>query len=202
MAKEEQQAKAPIAVPSLTAVEAERKRLRHRQRYSRTLRSTIAILIVAAAMAVLVATLWMPVLRIYGASMQPTLTDGQIVVSVKGGQFQTGDVIAFYHGNKLLVKRCIAGPGDWVDIDEDGNIYVNEQLIEEPYLTEKAFGECDIALPYQVPDERWFLVGDNRAASVDSRNTAVGSITKDQIVGKIVFRVWPLSKFGRISSEG
>lgn len=185
-------------IPSVEALEAELGRTRHRENYRRVLRSTFFSLVVVAAIAVLVATLWMPVLQIYGSSMTPTLDEGQFVVSVKSTQFETGDLLAFYLGNKLLVKRCIAGPGDWVDIDEAGNVSVNDVPLDEPYLTEKAFGECDIELPYQVPDERWFLMGDHRSTSVDSRNSTVGCASKEQIVGRIIFRVWPLSEFGRV----
>ena len=185
-------------IPSVEALEAELGRTRYRENYRRVLRSTFFSLVVVAAIAVLVATLWMPVLQIYGSSMTPTLDEGQFVVSVKSSQFETGDLLAFYLGNKLLVKRCIAGPGDWVDIDEAGNVSVNDVPLDEPYLTEKAFGECDIELPYQVPDERWFLMGDHRSTSVDSRNSTVGCASKEQIVGRIIFRVWPLSEFGRV----
>ncbi len=185
-------------IPSVEALEAELGRTRHRENYRRVLRSTFFSLVVVAAIAVLVATLWMPVLQIYGSSMTPTLDEGQFVVSVKSTQFEPGDLLAFYLGNKLLVKRCIAGPGDWVDIDEAGNVSVNDVPLDEPYLTEKAFGECDIELPYQVPDERWFLMGDHRSTSVDSRNSTVGCASKEQIVGRIIFRVWPLSEFGRV----
>lgn len=189
-------ARSPVDLPSAEQIDRERRRLRYQQRYLRTLRSTIAILIVVAALAVLVATLWMPVLRIYGSSMAPTLENGQIVVSVKSTRFESGDLIAFYHGNKLLIKRCIANSGDYVDIDEDGNVSVNGAPLEEPYLSEKAYGQTDIELPYQVPDQRRFVMGDNRSASIDSRSTVVGCITEEQIVGKIVFRVWPLDVFG------
>lgn len=189
-------ARSPVDLPSAEQIDRERRRLRYRQRYRRTLRSTIAILIVVAALAVLVATLWMPVLRIYGSSMAPTLENGQIVVSVKSTRFESGDLIAFYHGNKLLIKRCIANSGDYVDIDEDGNVSVNGAPLKEPYLSEKAYGQTDIELPYQVPDQRRFVMGDNRSASIDSRSTVVGCITEDQIVGKVVFRVWPLDVFG------
>ena len=130
--------------------------------------------------------------------MSPTLTEGNIVVSLKGSRFETGDVIAFYYNNKVLVKRVIANTGDWVDIDKEGNVYVNNELIDEPYLTDKAFGECNIDLPYQVPESRIFVMGDNRSVSVDSRNTAVGCVAEEQIVGKIVFCVWPFSQFGKI----
>ena len=188
----------PIDLPTIEQVEQERSRLRYKRRYSRTLKSTIAILVVVAAAAILVATLWMPVLRIYGTSMVPTLEDGQIVVSVKSSSFEPGDIVAFYHGNKLLIKRFIAGPADWVDIDADGNVSVNGTVLDEPYIAEKAYGETNITLPYQVPDKRYFLMGDNRDVSVDSRNTAVGCVSDEQIVGKVVFRIWPLSQFGPV----
>ena len=188
----------PVRLPTTAQIERERNRLRYKRRYSRTLKSTIAILVVVAAVAILVATLWMPVLRIYGASMTPTLEDGQIVVSVKSSSFEPGDIVAFYHGNKLLIKRFIAGPADWVDIDADGNVSVNGTVLDEPYIAEKAYGETNITLPYQVPDNRYFLMGDNRDVSVDSRNTAVGCVSDEQVVGKVVFRIWPLSQFGLV----
>ena len=188
-----------IELPTTEEIERERNRLHHKKLYNRTLKSTIAILLVVAAAAVLVATLWMPVLRIYGTSMVPTLTDGQIVVTVKTSSFSSGDIVAFYHGNKLLIKRYIAGPGDWVNIDADGNVTVNGEAFDEPYLTEKAYGNTNIDLPYQVPDDRYFFMGDNRDVSVDSRNTSVGCVAEEQVVGKVVFRIWPLSAFGAVS---
>lgn len=186
------------AVPNIEELQKELKRENYKHRYTAVLRSTVGTLIVVAALAILVATLWMPVLQIYGSSMYPTLQEGEIVVSVKGSDFEQGDLIAFYIGNKLLVKRYIAGPGDWVDIDADGNVYVNDELLDEPYVVEKAFGECDIELPYQVPESRYFLMGDHRSTSVDSRSTTVGAVSEEQIVGRIVYCVWPLSEFGEI----
>lgn len=183
-------------LPSIEQLTEELNREKYNRRYKRVLRSTIYTLIVVAAVAVLVATIWTPVLQIYGASMTPTLSEGDIVVSVKGLNFNPGDLVAFYMGNKILVKRCIAGPGQWVDIDADGNVYVDGELLDEPYLTEKALGDCDIELPYQVPENRYFCMGDHRVTSVDSRNTAVGCVSGEQIVGRIVFRVWPLPDFG------
>ncbi|MGE9975530.1 signal peptidase I [Coprococcus catus] len=185
----------PSGLPSVDQLRAELGRERYKKRFMRVLRSTIYSLIVVAAVAVLVATIWMPVLQIYGSSMTPTLTEGNIVVSVKGSDFEAGDLIAFYLGNKILVKRCIAGPGQWVDIDDEGNVYVDGELLDEPYLKEKAYGDCDIELPYQVPENRWFCIGDHRSTSVDSRNTSVGCVADEQVVGKIVFRIWPLTEF-------
>ena len=190
--------KEPVDYPSVEQLEAELKRVKYRSRYRAVLRSTLYMLIVVAAVAVLVATIWMPVLQIYGGSMTPTLNEGDIVVSIKGSDFQPGDLVAFYLGNKILVKRCIAGPGQWVDIDEDGNVYVDDKLLEEPYLTEKSLGGSNIELPYQVPDNRYFCMGDHRSTSVDSRHKEIGCVSEEQIVGKIVFRVFPFSGFGRL----
>ncbi|MDD7772440.1 MAG: signal peptidase I [Firmicutes bacterium] len=183
-------------VPTIPELQSELKRERYKRRYRSVLRSTVYALIVVAAVAVLVATIWLPVLQIYGNSMTPTLSEDDIVLSLKGADFEPGDLVAFYLGNKILVKRCIAGPGQWVDIDADGNVYVDGELLDEPYLPEKALGECDLELPYQVPEDRYFCMGDHRSTSVDSRTTTVGCVSEEQIVGKIVFRVWPLSEFG------
>ena len=190
--------KLSVDIPTIEEIENEQKRLRHRAVYQRTLRGTIAVLLVVAAISVLVATLWMPVLQIYGSSMSPTLEAGQIVVSVKSNQLKTGEVVAFWQGNKLLVKRVIAGPGQWVDIDMDGNVTVDGKELTEDYLDVKALGNCDVDLPHQVEESRWFLMGDNRDVSVDSRSAAIGDVSKDQIEGKIVFRIWPLKEFGSI----
>lgn len=184
--------------PTLEQLTAELARENYKRRFGRVLRSTLFTLVVVAAAAVLVATIWMPVLQIYGSSMTPTLNEGEIVVSVKGSDFEPGDLVAFYLGNKILVKRCIAGPGQWVDINENGDVFVDGELLDEPYLTEKALGECDQSFPYQVPESRFFCMGDHRATSVDSRHSAVGCVAEEQIVGKIVFRVWPLGGFGAL----
>lgn len=188
--------KKQLQMPEIYQLEAELKHEKHKHRYAGVLQSTVYTLVVVAAFAVLVATLWMPVLQIYGNSMSPTLVDGQIVLSIKGSDFEPGDLVAFYMGNKLLVKRVIAGPGDWVNISEDGTVFINGEKLDEPYLVEKAFGECDLELPYQVPESRYFLMGDHRSTSIDSRSSTVGCVSIEQIVGKIVFCVWPFSDFG------
>lgn len=187
-----------LEMPNIEQIEKELQRENYKMRYAQVLRSTIYILITVAAVAVLVATLFLPVLRIYGSSMTPSLTEKDIVVSLKGFGYERGDIVSFYYNNKILVKRVIALPGEYVDIDEDGNIYINDELLDEPYLQEKAFGECNIKLPYQVPDDRVFVCGDHRSTSVDSRSRSVGCVAEEQIVGKIVFRVWPLGGWGSV----
>ena len=186
----------PGDIPATEQLEAELAREKYKHRYHSVLRSTIYTLVIVAAVAVLTATLWLPVLQIYGSSMTPTLQDGEIVFSVKTSKFQPGDVVAFYYNNKILIKRVICGPADWVNIDENGTVYVNGTVLDEPYLAEKALGDCNIELPYQVPDGKVFVMGDHRSTSVDSRNTAVGCVAQEQLVGKIIFRIWPLNRLG------
>ena len=185
-----------VGNPTVEQLEAELRRERHKRNYRTTLRSTVSALVIVAAVAVLISMLWLPVLQVVGESMTPSLYEGEIIVAPKGSKFQKGEVIAFYYNNKILVKRVIAQPGQWVDISDDGTVYVDNREIEEPYVSEKAFGECNIELPYQVPESRVFVMGDHRSVSVDSRNTSVGCVAEEQIVGKIVFRIWPLTKIG------
>ena len=187
-----------VCPPTTEQLESELKRVRYKSRYRSVLRSTIYSLITVAAIAVLIATLWLPVLHVYGNSMTPALQNGEIIFTVKMSEFEQGDIISFYYNNKILIKRVIARSGEWVNMDADGNVYVNETLLDEPYLDEKAFGDCNIELPYQVPEGRVFVMGDHRSTSVDSRNSAVGCVAQEQIVGKLLFRVWPLAKFGRV----
>lgn len=171
---------------------------RYRMRYLRTLRSTVMILVCVAAIAVLLATLVFPVLQVVGTSMEPTLENGEVLVAIKNGKFRRGDIVAFYYNNKILLKRVIAVDGEYVEIAEDGTVSVNNQVLDEPYLTDKSLGECDIEMPYQVPDGRIFVMGDHRATSVDSRSKSIGAIADEYIVGRVIFRVWPLSHFGVI----
>ena len=190
--------KKQLSVPTADQLETEIRRVRYNRRYRTVLKSTIYTLITVAAVSVLVATLWLPVLQIFGSSMTPTMQNGDIVFSLKTNAFQRGDVIAFYYNNKILVKRVIGCPGDWVDLDQDGVVYVNNEKLSEPYVTDMAYGDTNIELPYQGPDGRLFVMGDHRSTSVDSRNTAVGCVAQEQIVGKIVVRIWPIDQFGLI----
>lgn len=190
--------KKEIELPSMDLLEQELKREEYKSNYGKILRSTIFSLLAVAAVAVLVAVLLLPVLQITGTSMTPTLQDGDVVISLNSASYSTGDTVAFYYNNSILVKRVIATAGDWVDIDEDGTVYVNEQPIDEPYVQEKSLGKCDIELPYQVPEGRCFVMGDHRSTSIDSRNTAVGCISNDMVIGKILFRIWPLGGIGII----
>ena len=189
----------PENLPSTEQLETELSRERNQKANSRLVRNTIFALITVAATAVLVATLFLPILQIYGTSMTPTLSEGEIVVSIKGSAVERGDIISFYYNNKILVKRVIAFEGEYVNIDDDGTVLINNKRIEEPYITEKSFGECDLKLPYQVPAGKIFVLGDHRATSVDSRSSVMGCVAEEQIVGKIVFRVWPLDQMGEIN---
>ena len=190
--------KASPVLPTVQQLEAELKREKYRGRYWKMLRGTVAVLVVVAAAAVLISNLLLPILRIYGSSMTPTLVNGNIVAAVRSGTYQRGDIIAFYYNNKILVKRVIGMPGEWVGMDENGNVTIDGEPLEEPYLTEKALGECDIELPYQVPEGRYFVMGDHRSVSSDSRSSQVGCVSEEQIVGKLLFRLWPFDEFGPI----
>jgi signal peptidase I len=185
--------KKEVALPTKRQVETERKRYRRQKAYNKALRGTVYVLTIVAAVAVLIATLVLPVLQIEGTSMEPTLTNGDIVLLAKTPRFARGDLCGFTWNNKLLIKRVIGLPGDWLEIDAAGTIYVNGEKLDEPYVQKKAFGECDLEFPFQVPQEQYFVVGDMRQNSIDSRNTLIGCIPKDQIVGKVFFRVWPFS---------
>lgn len=185
-------------IPSSEQLENELIRVRYKERYKKLLKNTIYSLLVVAAVSVLIATLFLPVLEIYGNSMNPTFSSGDIVVSIKTSNLKRGDVCCFYYNNNILVKRVIALAGDTVIIDEQGNVYVNGEMIDEPYISRKELGECDIEFPYTVPERTVFVLGDNRSTSVDSRNSRIGAVSLDEIVGKIVFRVWPFVSFGAV----
>ena len=185
-------------LPTTPQLEQALEREERRKRFRGILRSTVFVLATVAAVSILIAMLLFPVMRIYGSSMKPTLEDGEIIVAVKIKDFSAGDLIAFYYNNKLLIKRVICGPGDWVNMTEDGTVFVNGSPLDEPYIEEKSFGTCDLELPYQVPAGQYFVMGDHRSTSIDSRSSTVGCVTEEQIVGKILIRVWPLAEFGVI----
>lgn len=187
-----------VRIPTKEEVAGERERLKHKKEYNRVLRSTIYALLVVAAIAVLIATQFLPVLQVSGSSMEPTLADEDIIILAKTNSFQTGELCGFYWQNKLLLKRIIGTPGDIIDIKEDGTVFVNGEEIEEPYVSEKALGECDLTFPYQVPENRYFVMGDHRTVSIDSRSSVIGCVEKEQIIGKVIMRIWPLSELSII----
>ncbi len=198
---EKQKKRSPGAheMPSMELLEAELRRSRYQSRFRLTLRTTLFSLVVVAAAAVIVAVLLMPVMQIRGSSMETTLYDGDLVLSLNNGKYHSGDVIGFYYNNGILIKRVIASSGEWVNIDEEGTVYVNGVRLEEPYVSEKALGECNISLPYQVPEGKCFVMGDHRATSMDSRNSSIGCISNNEVVGKLILRIWPLRSFGGIA---
>lgn len=185
-------------IPTIEELELELKRERYRSGFGMVFKSTVNMLLTVTAALILVAVVLLPVFQIYGTSMNPTIVDGEFVVSVKNTDIEQGDIIGFNFNNKILVKRVIALPGQWVSMDKKGNVTVDDVELEEPYLQEKAYGECNIDFPYQVPDGRYFVMGDDREASVDSRTTTVGCVAKEQLLGKIIFRIWPINRIGRI----
>ena len=187
-----------VDAPSFSELNKEQQRLRTRKTYQRAFFKTVGVLCVVAAISILLTTLWMPVLQIYGSSMSPTLEPGDLVLSVKNEKLETGDVVAFYQGNKLLIKRVIATSGQWVDIDNDGVVTVDGQALDESYIKDLSLGNCDIELPHQVKEAHYFIMGDNRDTSLDSRASVIGDVSEEQIEGKVVFRIWPLNKFGSI----
>lgn len=185
-----------IEIPSLNEIQSERKRIRRGVYYRQALRGTVSVLLVVAAVAVLITTLFLPILQISGDSMSPTLEHDEIVICLKTRAFDKGDLIAFYYQGKILLKRVIAQPDDEVAIDSEGNVYVNQELLEEPYVTEKGLGDCDLEFPYRVPGTGYFVLGDRRSNSVDSRNSVVGAVTQENVIGKVFIRVWPLDRLG------
>ena len=187
-----------VFVPSLKEIQTERKRIRRGTLYWQALRGTLAVLVVVAAIAVLITTLFLPILQVSGDSMSPTLEHDEIVILFKTKEFQRGDLVGFYYQGKILLKRVIALPEDEVAIDADGNVYVNGEILDEPYVTEKALGDCDLEFPYKVPTTGYFVLGDRRTNSVDSRNSAIGVVSQEDIIGKVVLRVWPFTRFGLV----
>lgn len=184
---------------TIAEIEIALKNEKYKDKYRKVLMSTIYVLIIVASLSTLIATLIMPVFQINGQSMKPTINENEIVLSLKTKNLDTQDIVAFYHGNKILVKRIIAKSGSWVNITEDGNVYVNDQLLKEAYVETKSYGFVDIEFPYQVPEDSYFVLGDERETSIDSRNSLIGAISEDEIIGKVIFKVWPIKEIGKIN---
>jgi signal peptidase I len=185
-------------LPTTEQLDAELRRIRYRAKFIRTFRDTVNSLLVVAAIAVLICMLFLPVLRVTGTSMTPTMQNDELVICNKTGNFECGDIVAFHYNNKILLKRVIGVAGDWIDMREDGTVFVNGEQLVEPYVDDLAYGECDLDFPYQVPDNRIFVMGDHRSTSVDSRSSTVGCVADEYIIGRVFFRLWPWEKIGLI----
>ena len=187
-----------ITKPTLEELKKELKRVNNKKEYRKVLRNSLIVVIVVAALAVLISSFFVTVLKVTGDSMTPTMDTGDIVIAQNSGEFEPGDLLAFYYNNKVLVKRVLGSPGDWINIDENGIVSVNGVEIEEDYVSDRSLEPTDITFPYQVPENRFFVLGDHRNVSIDSRSTVVGCVTREQLIGKVVFRVFPFAKFGSL----
>ncbi len=186
------------SLPSAEQLESELKKIKYRKDFRKILRSTISSLLVVAAIAVLVSMLFLPVLRVTGSSMTPTMQNDELIICSKRSNFKQGDIVAFYYNNKILLKRVIGTAGDYIDIKDDGTVYVNGEKLDEPYVKEPALGTCDLEMPYQVPDNRIFVMGDHRSVSIDSRSSTVGCIADEYVIGRVIFRIWPFESIGTV----
>lgn len=187
-----------IDLPTSGQLGAELKRLRRKRSFNKNLRNTVGALIVVAALAVIISSAFLPVFRVTGSSMSPTLANDDVVLCIRTSHYKRGDIVAFHYNNKVLLKRVIGLPGDIIEISEDGTVSVNGGVLEEDYISGKALGECDIEMPYKVPENRLFVMGDHRAVSIDSRSTAVSCVAYENVLGKVLMRVYPLKSFGRV----
>lgn len=199
MKKENKKTSIPDTASSASSEETKKSEKKGISRVWKIIRTIIFSLIVLISLAALVVTLWLPVLHIYENSMSPTLKEDETIIAWKSSDFEKGDIIAFYYNNKILLKRVIAGPGDWVDINDDGTVIINGRELDEPYVTEKSKGDTDLVYPFQVPENRWFVMGDNRSVSLDSRKESIGTVAGEQIIGKLVLKIWPLSEIGLVN---
>ena len=186
------------SLPSTEQLESELKKIKYKKDFRKILKNTVSSLIVVAAIAVLVSMLFLPVLRVTGSSMTPTMQNDELIICSKRSNFKQGDIVAFYFNNKILLKRVIGTAGDYINITSDGTVYVNGDKLDEPYVSELALGTCDIEMPYQVPDNRIFVMGDHRSVSIDSRSTTVGCIADEYVIGKVIFRIWPFESIGTV----
>ncbi|WP_288887300.1 signal peptidase I [uncultured Eubacterium sp.] len=184
-----------IILPTALQIEDEISRLKNRRDYIHILFNTIASLIVVAAIAVLISSFLLPVLRVTGTSMTPTLTNGTVVVCKRTTSLKRGDIVAFYYNNKVLLKRVIGLPGDYIEVRTDGTVLVNNEAIDEPYIDSPSYGENDLTYPYQVPEDRYFVMGDHRSTSVDSRSKTIGCVSEEEVLGKVKMAIWPIDKF-------
>ena len=184
--------------PTTQEFKKEYSRLRKKQEFHQGLGRVIRILVVVAAISIIIATVFFSIMQVRGSSMSPTMEENEIIIVNRYSDVKKGDLIAFYYNNKVLLKRVIGISGDMVDMDDEGNVYVNNEKIEEEYLEEKDYGTPDITFPYQVPDGRYFVMGDHRSVSIDSRYQIIGTVSSEQLIGKVKFRIWPITRFGPV----
>ena len=131
---------------------------------------------------------------VYGTSMAPSLVEGDLVLAIPKSLPVTGDLVSFNNGDRVLIKRAIGCPGDEISVSEDGRVTLNGIELNESYALFTEGDAGDVSYPLTVPEHFYFVMGDNRANSVDSRYSVLGMVSEQDINGRIFLRLWPMRR--------